>query len=418
MIQIITYDISKYKKYPDEKYKISKLGEIQALDDFEICVIDLSDKDLWRCNESHPNTINNRNDLLTIKEAIINCNTARVLIILPQNEEFYYDREYEYKSGIGQYKLAKSIQLKDNKENLVKIISNNLLNVEEVKLLFEKTKTIIEDNSVEADFNLTDYQEKFEAITFSKNSNKVTTIRKDKIFLTTLDILKDNDILESFIKSYCKEKDKKEEMPEWIQTIMFYNDEQLEKDKKSNNEKIQKLKDKNKKLEEQLKKNLEYKSILYTNGDELVKVVLEMLDEMLEYDSSEFVDEKREDFLIKKEDITFVGEIKGLSSAVKNENVSQLDVHVQSYLDELQEEGTEEKVKGLLIINHQRNKPIEERQEVHEHQRKLATRNGSLIIETQTLLKMFEKYKQGNMTKEECKKLFEDKIGLLEIKNI
>ena len=180
-------------------------------------------------------------------------------------------------------------------------------------------------------------------------------------------------------------------MPEWIQNIEFYNDKQLKEDKNSNNEKIQKLKDKNIILEEQLNKNLEYKSILYTNGDELVKVVLEILDEILEYDSSEFGDEKREDFLIKKEDITFIGEIKGLTSSVKNENVSQLDVHVQSYLDELQQEGTEEKVKGLLIINHQRNKPIEERQEVHEHQIKLATRNESLIIETTTLLKLYEK---------------------------
>lgn len=38
MIQIITYDINKYKDFSDKIYKISKLGEIQALDDFEICV--------------------------------------------------------------------------------------------------------------------------------------------------------------------------------------------------------------------------------------------------------------------------------------------------------------------------------------------------------------------------------------------
>jgi len=142
---------------------------------------------------------------------------------------------------------------------------------------------------------------------------------------------------------------------------------------------------------------------------------MSILDELLDYDSSQFVDEKREDFLIKKEDITFIGEIKGVSSAVANKNVSQLDVHVQSYLDKLQEESTEEKVKGLLIINHQRNKPLEERQEVHEHQRNLATRNGSLIIETQTLLKIFEEYKQGKLTKEKCKKLFIDNEGLLMI---
>ena len=233
--------------------------------------------------------------------------------------------------------------------------------------------------------------------------------------MTTLNISKEEKNINVFIKTYCKSDKEKEIIPEWINNINFYNDEELNKKKEENILKIKEIENNNRQLDKELEKNLEVKSILYTNGDELVKVVLEILDEILEYDSSKFVDEGREDFLIKKEDVTFVGEIKGVSSAVENKNVSQLDVHVQSYLDEIQTEETDENVKGLLIINHQRNKPIEERQKVHEHQIKLAKRNGSLIIETITLLKMFEKYKLGNMTKEECKNILKDKIGLLKI---
>ncbi len=410
MIQIITYDTDKYEQYSDVKFKISKLGEIQALDDFEICIIDLCNKDIWRNDGSQPTNINCYRDLLTIKEAIISSSISKIVIVLPQNEDFYYDKDYRNSRWL----LSKSIQLKDNKSNLVKIIDSNLVSLEKVKLSFEKTKTFIDTKCIDADFNFNDYQEdKFEALTFSNTSNKITTIKKDKIFMTTLKILDDKDNLKIFIDNYCKEKQEKEEIPDWVRNIKFYNDEQLKKDKNDNLEKIQNLKEENIKLEEQLDKNLEYKSILYTTGDELVQVVMSILDELLDYDSSQFVDEKREDFLIKKEDITFIGEIKGVSSAVANKNVSQLDVHVQSYLDKLQEESTEEKVKGLLIINHQRNKPLEERQEVHEHQRNLATRNGSLIIETQTLLKIFEEYKKGKLTKEKCKKLFIDNEGLL-----
>lgn len=415
MIQIITFDVSKYSEYSDKVYRISKLGEIQALDDFEICVIDLSNEYIWRYNGSNPTNVNCYRDLLTIKEAIINSNTTKIVIVFPQNVRFEYDQTYEYNNSKKRYFYSKGIQLKDNKENILKIIDSNLLSIEKLKISFEKTKTTIDGEDIEADFNLNNYQDKWKKITYSKNSNKVTTIQKDKIYLTTLNIVKSIDILKLFVKNYCKENNEKEEMPKWIKNIKFYNDEQLEEDKNSNNEKIQKLKDKNIKLEEQLNKNLEYKSILYTNGDELVKVVLEILDEILEYDSSEFVDEKREDFLIKKKDITFVGEIKGLSSAVQNKNISQLEVHIQNYFDKLQEEGKEEKVKGLLVINHQRNKPLEERQEIHEHQKDLATKYGALIIETQTLLKIYEEYKLGNMTEEECKKLFEDNVGLLEI---
>lgn len=418
MIQIITYDIDKYEEYSEQKYKISALGEIQALDDFEMCIIDLTDKDLWNCNNDKPNSVNCYRDLLTIKEAIINSNSTKIVMVLPQNEIISYNQDYDWK-GINnskRYFYRNSIQLKDNKTNLIEIISKKLFHIEKIEILYEKTKTTIIDKNVDADFNINNYREEgFEAITFSKNSNKVTTIKKDKIFITTLKILDDNETLKMFIDSYCDEEQEKEDIPDWVRDIIFYNDKELKKSKNDNLEKIQKLKGENLKLEEQINKNLEYKSILYSTGDELVKVVLEILDEILEYDSSDFVDEKREDFLIKKEDITFIGEIKGVSSAVANKNVSQLDVHVQSYLDKLQEEDKEENVKGLLIVNHQRNKPLEERQEVHEHQRNLATRNGSLIIETQTLLKIFEKYKLGELTKEKCKKMFEENAGVLKI---
>lgn len=415
MIQIITYDTREYSEYP-KTYKISSLGDIQALDDFEICIIDLSNESIWRYNGSQPSNVNCYRDLLTIKEAIINSNMCKILIVLPQNEIFYYDKVRKNINGSYRDILDESIQLKDNKDNLKKIISEKLFELEKVGLSFEKTKTVIADKNIEADFNFINYIEtQFEELTSSKNSNKITTIKKGKIFITTLKILDDSENLRLFIDNYCKEKQEKEEIPDWIKDIKFFNDEQLNRDKGKNLTKISELKQANAELEKQLEKNLEYKSILYTNGDELVKVVLEILDEILEYDSSEFIDEKREDFLIKKEDITFVGEIKGLSSSVQNKNVSQLEVHIQNYFDKLEEEGKEEKIKGLLVINHQRNKTLEERQEIHEHQINLATKYGSLIIETQTLLKIYEKYKLGNITKEECKKLFEDNVGLLEI---
>ncbi len=413
MIQIIAYDIDKYKEYSEEKYKLSKLGEIQALDDFELCVIDLSDEYIWRYKEDNPISINYCRDLLTLKEAIINRKKSKILIVLPQNVTFYYNYNYHYNSG---YKFDSSIQIKDNKENVMQIISKFLYDIGSLRISYEKTNTKVDDIVISADFNFIDVKlTKFAPVTFSNNSNKITTVKNENVFLTTLNISKDERIVSILIDKYCRYEDEKQSVPEWVYNVNFFNDEELKDKKEENSSKIKQLEDKNLALDKELSKNLAYKSILYTNGDELVKVVLEMLDEILDYDSSEFVDNKREDFLIKKEDITFVGEIKGLSSAVKNENVSQLDVHVQSYIDDLQKEDIEEDVKGLLIINHQRNKSLEDRQEVHEHQKKLAIRNGSLIIETITLLKIYEKYKLGNITKEECKKLFKDNIGLLEI---
>ena len=413
MIQIITYNRNKYKDFPEEKYKVSQFGEIQALDDFEMCIIDLAPKDLWYFKGDGPTNVNSFHDLLTLKEAIINIKKSNILIIFPQNETMHYNYNHHYDGTRG---YDASIQIKDNKNNVIQIISKWLYELENLKIVYEKTNTNINDNIANADFYFIDVDTtKFEPVTYSNNSNKITTIKKENIFLTTLNISREEKNINVFIDTYCKSNKEKEAIPEWINNINFYNDEELNKKKKENLSKIKEIENNNEQLDKELEKNLEVKSILYTNGDELVKVVLEILDEILEYDSSKFVDEGREDFLIKKEDVTFVGEIKGVSSAVENKNVSQLDVHVQSYLDEIQTEATDENVKGLLIINHQRNKPIEERQKVHEHQIKLSKRNGSLIIETITLLKMFEVYKLGNMTKEECKNIFKDKVGLLKI---
>ncbi len=164
---------------------------------------------------------------------------------------------------------------------------------------------------------------------------------------------------------------------------------------------------------EVIDKNNRYKSILYTTGDELVEVVFEILQEMLGCDLSEFTDKKKEDFKFTLGDKVFIGEIKGVTPNVKKANVSQLDVHVQEYMDENDEQA--ENIIALLIINHQRGKAISERERVHEEVIKLAERNGSLIVDTMVLLKLFEQYTLKEKSREECIELLENNTGLLEI---
>ncbi|MBO7554518.1 MAG: hypothetical protein J6T41_00900, partial [Neisseriaceae bacterium] len=55
-----------------------------------------------------------------------------------------------------------------------------------------------------------------------------------------------------------------------------------------------------------------------------------------------------------------------------------------------------------------------ERDPVHETQINLAKRNKCLIIETKTLLKLYEKFVAGEIKAEDCEKLFTEKYGLLQ----
>lgn len=180
---------------------------------------------------------------------------------------------------------------------------------------------------------------------------------------------------------------------------------------RENKEKIQLAENEINKAKKAMDQNNRYKSILYTTGDELVEVVLEILGQLLNYDFSQFEDKKNEDFLAEIGDDVFIGEIKGVNHNVKSENISQLDVHYQRYLEDNEKEA--ENVHALLIMNYQKNKPIADREPVHEKQVALAVRNGSLIIDTYMLLKLFEKFKRNEISSEDCRNILKSKVGIL-----
>ena len=103
-----------------------------------------------------------------------------------------------------------------------------------------------------------------------------------------------------------------------------------------------------------------------------------------------------------------------MTSNVKSEHISQLDVHYQGYMDHLQEEQRSEKVFQLLIINAFRTKEPSQREPIHETQVALAKRNKCLIIETVTLLHIFEEFLNGTISSEKCVEVFSTHTGLLE----
>ena len=412
MIQIITYNKSKFENI-NKQYKISSLEEFDSFDDYDINIIDLSNEIIWRYSGSSITSLNNISDLKTISKELDTIKKSKIIIVFPQNIDYKYEwLNYEKKYN-------KTNKIKNILSPITDIISKNLFKIEGFEISYSKTITTLNNLTYSADFNFNQIMDKiFDVITLSDNSNKITTIIYNKIILTTLDIFQTPEHLDNFILPLNISDKKNESIPEWIKEINFYNDSKLIDNKLSNIKKIESLKSENYKIDVELSKNNKFKSILYETGDKLVNVVMEILDDMLNNDSSNFIDEKKEDFLIKKKDITFVGEIKGISSAISNKNVSQLDVHVQSYIDKIYNDNLTEFVKGLLIINHQRTKKISERNEIHKNQIDLAKRNGSLIIESNVLLKLYEQFLLGNVDTDKVIKIFSDKIGVLTVKDI
>ena len=142
--------------------------------------------------------------------------------------------------------------------------------------------------------------------------------------------------------------------------------------------------------------------------------IKEILEEMLEIDLSGFEDKKREDIRIIFEDVTFIVEIKGINSSVKNSNISQLDNHVELYNEE--KKGI--KGKGILIINPERTRSIEERNPIHDSQIKKIEKDENLMITTEIFLKLFELFKQNKIKKEKIKSILQTEIGILTIEKL
>lgn len=164
--------------------------------------------------------------------------------------------------------------------------------------------------------------------------------------------------------------------------------------------------------------NLRYKSILYNNSDALVEVVFEIIEYVFDISLSDFNDEKKEDFLFKKDSITYIGEIKGVTSNVKYENISQLEVHYSKYLDKLQENGITEQIKKVLIMNYERTKDIMLRDEINKMQIDLAVKNDTLIIDSKTLLTIYERILQGKITKNQVVDYIKNSSGIVDLNKL
>ncbi|MBQ6825934.1 MAG: hypothetical protein IJP34_04670 [Clostridia bacterium] len=388
-------------------YTCSTLKAPNTLDTFDINIFSLQNENIWKTKDDTISYLNCTNDFNSIREMILNSNKSVNIIALPQNYSHYYDKSFSSD------KYYKYYELKDNLNNLKIILSSIVPStyIGNYKLIYENSETNLNGKKYCSAFS---FKETSGEITRSNGGNRATTIRVGNLVLTTLNLSSPQTTIDDFIDGIGL-GDKEVEIPDWLKNLECFDDKIQKQLIDDNNEKIKLLVTEINSSEEKLKKNERYKSILITNGYDLSSIVFEMLENLLKCNLSGFTDENKEDFLIKKENVTFIGEIKGITSNVKSENVAQVDRHYYSYLDKLKEANITENVKQLLIITPFRNKPLSEREAVNEDQINLAKRNNSLIITTDVFLKTFELFVSGEIKTEKIITAFQNEVGLFDI---
>lgn len=396
MIQILTFR-GNMGDLKGRNTVINRIHDAQSLDDFEINIVNLNDENMWRTRGGSVSLIESINDFKSLSKMINNSKKTEIIILLPQN------LTYRYNYSMRDYHSY--IELKDMLRMLLHNVGEIYSELSTMKLVYENTTSIIAKQKIKASFFFA--RENDGLITSSSGKN--VAYKLGKVYVSTLD-------LQNYTQIICFLEEigliiNKTEIPSWMEEVQMFDDIQQLDLIRENKEKIQLAENEINKAKKVMDQNNRYKSILYTTGDELVEVVLEILGQLLNYDFSQFEDKKNEDFLAEIGDDVFIGEIKGVNHNVKSENISQLDVHYQGYLEDNEKEA--ENVHALLIMNYQKNKPIADREPVHEKQVALAVRNGSLIIDTYMLLKLFEKFKRNEINSEDCRNILKSKVGIL-----
>ncbi|MBQ8219244.1 MAG: hypothetical protein IJZ79_05770 [Bacilli bacterium] len=408
-IQLVTYNPLEFADY-NKKIEINDFNKLKSLDNYDINIFNLNSNNMWENKETTDAKANLNTkmsaDFKSINQMINNSKKSINIICLPQNLNYYWKC----------YSSSYSSQLKDMLPLFIKMLEQ-LIPIKDLDIIYENSLTMIKSNLIPASFYINN--DGYDNLTSSSESNKITTIKNGNLIITSLEIIRKKE--SSILFDYLMEIDlikEDVEYPDWVYKYEFNDDIIQNNNIEQAKEQIKLQKEIIDKANQKLQQNLHYKSILYNNSNALVTVVFEILEYIFDISLADFNDEQREDFLFVKDDITFIGEIKGVTSNVKYEHISQLEVHYSKYLDNLQEQNKNEKIKKILIMNYERTKDIMIRDEINQMQIDLAKKNETLIIDTKSLLSIYEKTLQGELEKTNIIDYIKNNSGLIELDKV
>ena len=334
---------------------------------FDVNIIDLR-AGFTYVNGEHKNdfsSIDCINDFLTMNNMIINSRKSKFLFIYPGNVKFITRPTYkEFQTPI-----------KDIVSQVSTLFSR--LNKElDLDFYFERTDTKLSDTvRISADFYFPE-RDDFEVLLQSIDSDKVTCCKKDNLFLTTLNILTDEE-LQLFLEKVGLKASSNAVAPDWMNKVMLFDDEKQLKNIEDNKVQIKSCQDSIAVSKDKLIENSRFKSILYTSGEDLVEVVKEIFSKIFDVDFSRFKDKKKEDFSFTFNDKIFIGEIKGVNQNIKTTNLAQLDLHFTNFIEEGSDDLDENNIHKLLVMNHQKDKDLKDRIPVDQQQIDMAKINMS-----------------------------------------
>lgn len=381
--------------------------DCRTFDTYPTNIIDLSDPAAWK------NSYNNNLDTVDCAEIFVKLNDyiektkSKVVIILPQNEHITLG----YRDNL--------VQISRYLKRFNELLSESFTFIKQNDIEIENSPSLVQLSNYEVSSDFVFADKSKGSVFFKTNGSlrKCALLVRENIAITTMELDSYTDFAHFLgrIPNVLKEP-----TPTWAENYYVLNDEYLFKHKTELLLEIKKASDKISKLDKEILDNIEIKSCLWKTGVDLVEAVFPLIEKIYECDLSHFVDEKKADFIFTKNSTTIVGEIKGVKSNVNRTHVAKAEAHKQEYIQELEDSNTpynEENILCVLIINYELDRPITERNDINPEVIEYAKHQNVLIIDTATLIKLYERKVSGEDPSRLIKELIEKMpTGIYKIK--
>lgn len=390
---------------------IREFGKALAFDAFDLTVIDLQDKYLWKSDYTNDKILQDHADISSIRQMMLQSNKAKCIVVLPQNYSFLYSYGYNLETHSEGYKKKKP--LKDFIKDFAVSPIGELFSFS-LRICFGKSITLVSNKELHSDFSFSmPITSPLKPLLTSNASTISTVLISETLAATTLEI-NTNEDLSAVIDAIFPAVVQSVLIPDWLDEVEYHDETAQRARIKEIDEEMALLDKEKKEIEGVLSNYQDIKSVLCSKDFELEKMTRHLLAKIVEVDE-DFEDCKEEDFRFSYNDTLYLIEIKGSKGGLKRQHISKTYDHVQIKADALEDEGSTSKLKGVLIFASQIELKPEERDPFPETQITIARKNDIAVLSTETLLRCYEAYIEKRLTSISFKETLSQTSGLVSL---
>lgn len=390
---------------------IREFGKALAFGAFDLTVIDLQDKYLWKSDYTNDKILQDHADISSIRQMMLQSNKAKCIVVLPQNYSFLYSYGYNLETHSEGYKKKKP--LKDFIKDFAVSPIGELFSFS-LRICFGKSITLVSNKELHSDFSFSmPIASPLKPLLTSNASTISTVLISETLAATSLEI-NTNEDLSAVIDAIFPAVVQSVLIPDWLDEVEYHDETAQRARIKEIDEEMALLDKEKKEIEGVLSNYQDIKSVLCSKDFELEKMTRHLLAKIVEVDE-DFEDCKEEDFRFSYNDTLYLIEIKGSKGGLKRQHISKTYDHVQIKADAMEDEGSTSKLKGVLIFASQIELKPEERDPFPETQITIARKNDIAVLSTETLLRCYEAYIEKRLTSTSFKETLSQTSGLVSL---